>query len=136
MDEDTACPLADNLFDDPAKELAGSGESGVLKETAQLFIEQVSRSALGEALLGIERNTRDRLELILSKGGKGEHLDNVIVTTIEIAKEIGAQRYAPISGFTTDYIVPWLSAIAGWLHASFPDCPCTASVDSCLGMTR
>lgn len=54
------------------------------------------------------------------------------MTTIEIAKEIGAQRYAPIAGFTTDYIVPWLTAISDWLNASFPDCGCTASVDNCI----
>ncbi len=125
------CPLAGTLFDDLAKAI-GDDSSGVLTETLQLFVEQFSKNVLAEPLLGIELSTRGRLEVILSRGGISEHVADVIAATIDIAKEVGAQGYAPVSGMLDDYVRPWLETVEAWLDEDHDTCPCTASVRRCL----
>jgi hypothetical protein len=95
--ESGSCPIADDLFDELRKDLEGSTDSsGVAAETLELFVEQFSTSVLGDRVLGLKRRSRGRLEDHLSSTPLKSSAADVLAASIDCARELSSQSYAPI----------------------------------------
>lgn len=133
MTDRTGCPLAGNLFDDLRDEITGEGRSsGVAAETLELFVEQFSASILGERIVGIKRRSRGRLEEKLTTTRLDPFAEGVLAATIDCARELSSQSYAPIPGFFDEYLVPWLASVVLWLDSNAFECRCIEVARACL----